>query len=161
MPTETFLHQTRLGPVAISVEDDALTGLLIAPGPRAAAVPPPPGGSLAARAATQLDEYLAGERTVFDLPLRPRGSAFEQAVWRALLAVPYGETTTYGAIAQRLGRASAARAVGRANGRNPLWVVVPCHRCVGAGGALTGYAGGLDVKRALLDLEAGALPLMA
>jgi methylated-DNA-[protein]-cysteine S-methyltransferase len=103
--------------------------------------------------ARQLGEYFAGERTAFDLPLRATGTAFEQRVWDELRDIPYGETTSYGAIARRLGHPRAARAVGRANGRNPLAIVVPCHRVIGASGALTGYAGGLDRKRALLALE--------
>src|SRR5262249_38078569 len=92
------------------------------------------------------------------LAVRAEGTAFQQSVWRALRAIPAGETTTYGALARRLGRADAARAVGAANGRNPLAVVVPCHRLVGANRALTGYAGGLARKRWLLDHERRALP---
>jgi len=105
-------------------------------------------------AAAQLREYLAGERTDFDLPLRPIGNEFEQAVWAELLRIPYGETTSYGEIARRIGHPGSARAVGRANGRNPIAIVVPCHRVIGSDGSLTGYGGGLDLKRALLTLEA-------
>lgn len=105
-------------------------------------------------AAAQLREYLAGERTDFDLPLRPHGNEFEQAVWAELLRIPYGETTSYGEIARRIGHPGSARAVGRANGRNPIAIVVPCHRVIGSDGSLTGYGGGLDLKRALLTLEA-------
>jgi methylated-DNA-[protein]-cysteine S-methyltransferase len=105
-------------------------------------------------AAAQLREYLAGERTDFDLPLRPQGNEFELAVWAELLQIPYGETTSYGEIARRIGHPGAARAVGRANGRNPIAIVVPCHRVIGSDGSLTGYGGGLDLKRALLTLEA-------
>jgi methylated-DNA-[protein]-cysteine S-methyltransferase len=105
-------------------------------------------------AAAQLREYLAGERTDFDLPLRPQGNEFELAVWAELLRIPYGETTSYGEIARRIGHPGAARAVGRANGRNPIAIVVPCHRVIGSDGSLTGYGGGLDLKRALLTLEA-------
>jgi methylated-DNA-[protein]-cysteine S-methyltransferase len=106
-------------------------------------------------ARAQLEEYFRGARTEFDLQLNPSGTAFQQAVWKALREVPYGETTTYGAIAQRVGRPTASRAVGAANGRNPLCIVVPCHRIVGSAGALTGYAYGVDRKRWLLDHEAG------
>lgn len=106
-------------------------------------------------ASQQLDEYFARDRKSFELPLAPRGSAFRQQVWAALRDIPYGSTTTYGAIAGGLGLTGhGARAVGLANGANPLAIVVPCHRVVGSKGALTGYAGGLDRKRALLDLEA-------
>jgi methylated-DNA-[protein]-cysteine S-methyltransferase len=105
----------------------------------------------------QLGEYFAGVRRSFELPLRPRGTPYQQRVWALLREIPYGATTSYGAMAARLGRAGAARAVGAANGRNPVAIVIPCHRAVGADGALTGYAGGLHRKAALLALE-GALP---
>lgn len=112
-----------------------------------------------APARAQLEEYFAGARTSFELALDPQGSAFERSVWEALTEIPYGETASYGAIAQRLGRPGAARAVGLANGRNPIAVIVPCHRVIGADGSLTGYGGGLQRKRTLLELEAGVLPL--
>ena len=105
--------------------------------------------------AAQLDEYFDGRRRSFDLELDLAGTPFQRAVWAALCGIPYGETRTYGDVAAALGRPSAARAVGAANGRNPVSIVVPCHRLVGSTGALTGYAGGLARKRALLDLEAG------
>lgn len=108
-------------------------------------------------AQAQLGEYFAGSRRIFDLPLRPRGTPYQRRVWELLREIPYGTTTTYGAMAVRLGTPGAARAVGAANGRNPLSIVVPCHRAIGAKGALTGYAGGLHRKAALLALE-GALP---
>jgi len=101
----------------------------------------------------QLGAYFAGERTCFDLSLAADGTAFERQVWDALPAIPYGETRTYGDIAKYIGRPTAFRAVGAANARNPIAIVVPCHRVVGANGHLTGYAGGLRVKRALLDHE--------
>lgn len=101
----------------------------------------------------QLDEYFAGERSAFSLPLAPVGTPFQVAVWEQLRRIPAGGTTTYGAIAASLGRPSASRAVGAAVGRNPIAVVVPCHRVIGAGGALTGFAGGLERKRTLLALE--------
>jgi methylated-DNA-[protein]-cysteine S-methyltransferase len=109
----------------------------------------------------QLNEYFAGERTAFDLPLDPEGgSPFEQRVWAELLRIPYGETASYGEIAARIGHPGKARAVGRANGRNPIAIVCPCHRVIGSDGSLTGYGGGLENKRTLLDLEAGALTLV-
>ncbi len=101
----------------------------------------------------QLDEYFAGERTDFDLPLSQHGTDFERNVWDALRRIPYGETRSYGELARELG--SVPRAVGRANGRNPISIIVPCHRVIGADGSLTGYAGGLDAKRALLEHEQG------
>jgi methylated-DNA-[protein]-cysteine S-methyltransferase len=109
--------------------------------------------------AAQLDEYFAGERTAFDIPLRPQGGAFDQLVWAELLRIPYGETASYGEIAARIGHPGKARAVGSANARNPIAIVCPCHRVIGSDGSLTGYAGGLATKRALLALEAGALTL--
>ncbi|SFS07770.1 methylated-DNA-[protein]-cysteine S-methyltransferase [Agrococcus baldri] len=109
-----------------------------------------------ADAIEQFGEYWAGERTDFDLPLAPAGTAFQLRVWSALRTIPHGQTRTYGWIAEQIGQPTAVRAVGLANGRNPLSIVVPCHRVVGASGALTGYAGGVERKRFLLDHEAGA-----
>ena len=111
---------------------------------------------LLAEAEVQLQAYFAGERRSFELPLSPHGTDFQRRVWAAVEAIPYGATTSYSALAAELGSASACRAVGAANGRNPLPVVIPCHRVLGAAGGLTGYGGGLDRKRALLDLESGA-----
>jgi methylated-DNA-[protein]-cysteine S-methyltransferase len=109
-------------------------------------------------AARQLDEYFAGTRRTFELPLDPAGTAFQLAVWEQLRTIPSGTTTTYGDIAARVGKPHASRAVGAAIGRNPIGIIVPCHRVVGSSGALTGYAGGMDRKIALLTLE-GALPV--
>ena len=105
-------------------------------------------------ARTQLTEYFSGERKDFDLPLDLNGTEFQVSVLEALLEIPYGETTSYGAIAQQIGRPKAVRAVGAANGRNPIPIIVPCHRVIGSGGDLTGFGGGLDTKEALLRLEA-------
>ena len=104
-------------------------------------------------AVDQLQEYFAGERTEFDFAMELEGTDFQRAVWAALLEIPYGETWSYGQLAARLGKPGAARAVGLANGRNPIAVVVPCHRVIGADGSLTGYGGGLDRKLVLLELE--------
>lgn len=101
----------------------------------------------------QLQEYFRGKRTAFDLPISLKGTPFQLAVWNSLLEIPYGEVRTYGQIAARLGNPNAARAVGQAANRNPLWIVVPCHRVIGRNASLTGYAGGLDMKHALLELE--------
>jgi methylated-DNA-[protein]-cysteine S-methyltransferase len=111
-------------------------------------------------AVSQLGEYLAGQRREFDLTLAPRGREFQQRVWNLVRQVPYGETVTYGALACRLGREVTAQQVGAAVGRNPLCVFVPCHRVVGAGSKLTGYAGGLARKRLLLDLEQSTRPML-
>jgi methylated-DNA-[protein]-cysteine S-methyltransferase len=106
----------------------------------------------------QLDAYFAGTLTEFDLALDLGGSAFQQRVWKALRTIPYGETRSYGQIAIQIGAAGASRAVGLANGRNPISIVVPCHRVIGAAGSLTGYGGGLDRKRTLLQLEKRRAP---
>lgn len=104
----------------------------------------------------QLDEYFAGRRREFDLPLAPQGTAFQRKVWWELANIPYGRTISYAQLATRIGKPSATRAVGAANGRNPLSILLPCHRVIGADGSLTGYGGGLPIKRFLLKLE-GAL----
>lgn len=111
---------------------------------------------LLARAAEELDEYFAGGRRVFDVPLSLHGTPFQLAVWRALQEIPYGETISYGELARRVGNPKASRAVGMANHRNPVSILVPCHRVVGRDGGLVGYGGGLAVKQALLALECGA-----
>jgi methylated-DNA-[protein]-cysteine S-methyltransferase len=107
----------------------------------------------------QLGEYFAGTRRTFELKLSMAGNPFERRVWDELVEIPYGETASYGEIARRVGAVTAARAVGLANGRNPIAVIVPCHRVIGADGSLTGYGGGLERKRFLLDLESGVLTL--
>lgn len=106
-----------------------------------------------AEAASQLGEYFAGERREFQLSLAPAGTAFQLSVWRALQAIPYGRTTSYGELARGLGNANGSRAVGLANGSNPIAIIIPCHRVIGADGSLTGFGGGLPIKHALLSLE--------
>ncbi|MGK2882337.1 MAG: methylated-DNA--[protein]-cysteine S-methyltransferase [Mycobacterium sp.] len=110
-------------------------------------------------AAEQLAAYFAGELTTFDLDLDLGGTPFQRRVWEALQTIPYGQTRSYGQIAEQIGACGASRAVGLANGHNPIGIIVPCHRVIGASGSLTGYGGGLERKRALLDLETGVLPL--
>jgi methylated-DNA-[protein]-cysteine S-methyltransferase len=112
--------------------------------------------SILLEAERQLKEYFAGERRSFSIPLDMRGTPFQKDVWRALQAIPFGETLSYGQIANQLGRPSASRAVGAANGRNPISIVVPCHRVIGSTGKLTGFAGGLETKAHLLNLETSA-----
>ncbi|MGX9719723.1 methylated-DNA--[protein]-cysteine S-methyltransferase [Stenotrophomonas acidaminiphila] len=148
-----------LGPLTVSATDHGLFALEF---PQDAWFLPREGWRegdhpLLRRARGQLDEYFAGARRSFDLPLAPRGTPFQRQVWFALADVPYGQTTSYAQLAARLGRPTAARAVGAANGRNPLGIVLPCHRVIGANGALTGFSGGLAAKQFLLRLE-GALP---
>ena len=136
------------------VAGDAGLRRLLWPGEPAPAAADPGVHPVLAAATAQLDEYFAGARTAFELPLDLAGTAFQRRAWLELAAIPYGTTRSYSAQAERLGRPGAARAVGAANARNPLPIVLPCHRLVGARGALTGFAGGLAVKHALLAHEA-------
>lgn len=147
------IHPSPVGALLLSGDETALTGLAFGAAPPAGWVRDDTRFSEERR---QLDQYFAGERTEFELPLRLDGPEFHRRVWAELLAIPHGVTTTYGEIATRLGRPDRARAVGAANGANPIAIVVPCHRVIGAGGKLTGYGGGLDRKRELLVHE-GAL----
>lgn len=152
-----------VGPLVIAGSDAGLRAIEFAstrhPVPRGAgwAVGTHPVLDLAAR---QLHEYFDGRRTSFDVPLAPEGTTFQQQVWRTLATIPYGQTISYADLAARVGRPQASRAVGAANGRNPLPIVLPCHRVIGANGALTGFGGGLPTKQFLLELE-GALPRLA
>ncbi len=148
---ERLTCSTPLGTMTLVGEGEAITGLFL-PGQRAPAVPESASPVLE-RGRAQLLDYLAGRRRVFDLPLRPAGTPFQRRVWAALSAIPWGETRTYGQIARAIGAPKAARAVGQANHRNPIPIFIPCHRVIGAGGALTGYGGGLELKRMLLQLE--------
>ncbi|HEX2086268.1 MAG TPA: methylated-DNA--[protein]-cysteine S-methyltransferase, partial [Solirubrobacteraceae bacterium] len=134
-----------IGPLTLTVADGRLTGLRMEAGARDAREEP-----ALRRAVAQLDAYFAGALTAFDLPLAPAGTAFQRRVWSALCEIPYGETVSYRELAARVGSPSACRAVGHANGRNPLAIVVPCHRVVGADGSLTGFGGGLERKAWLL-----------
>ena len=159
---DAMLHtvvETPIGPLLLSGDPDGtITRLTFgdeSPPPDDAARDDAP----FAAAREQLAAYFAGELTAFDLPLRLGGSAFERRVWAALREIPHGTTTTYGELADRIGEPGKARAVGWANSRNPVAIVVPCHRVIGARGALTGYAGGLDRKRALLVHEGALLPV--
>ncbi|NCD20269.1 MAG: methylated-DNA--[protein]-cysteine S-methyltransferase [Actinobacteria bacterium] len=150
------VHPSPVGPLTLVLDDDGALTAVVLPGARHAPDPATWGerdDTAGAAVVTQLDEWFAGARTVFDLPTAVTGTPFQRRVWAALEAIPYGETATYGDLAAALGVPGAARAVGAAAGRNPLPVIVPCHRLVGSGGALTGYAGGLAVKAALLELE--------
>jgi methylated-DNA-[protein]-cysteine S-methyltransferase len=156
---------TRLGELTVVKEEGALTGLYFPghwPRPDRSAFGPRATRGTAAGfvdVARQLDEYLAGDRTAFDLPVKASGAEFDRRVWDLISAIPYGQTTTYGDLARRLGPGTDPRDVGAAVGRNPLCIVIPCHRMIGSTGKLTGYAGGLARKRALLELEAGISPL--
>lgn len=169
-PTATTAHLCRttlpspVGELVLVASDTGLRAILWpdhATGrvPLPADITPADDHPVLTAAATQLHEWFAGERQDFDLPLDPVGTPFQHGVWAALAQIPYGETVTYAELADALGDRRKARAVGAAVGRNPLSIVVPCHRVVGADGTLTGFAGGLPTKRALLDLESGTTVL--
>jgi len=147
-----------LGPLLLVGHDDGLTRIVFQSG--AGRIQPDPqwqaDRSLLDDAAQQLTQYFDGTRRQFSLALQPNGTPFQQQVWQALLQIPHGQTISYGELAQRIGRPTAARAVGAANGANRLPIVVPCHRVIGASGRLTGYYGGIDLKRGLLALEGHA-----
>lgn len=149
---------TPLGPVLVTFAGDELVGLSFDGHARTPRVSGRAGGAAEPMRALggQLDEYFRGRRTRFDLPLRLEGTPFQVAVWSALLEIPFGQTSTYRQLAERIGRPRAPRAVGGANGQNPISIVVPCHRLIGADGGLTGYGWGLDRKRSLLELERAA-----
>lgn len=148
---EFYLFDTPLGAMALTEKAGAITRLYLPNSltPRLASHPTP----LLERGRDQLLEYLAGERREFDLPLTPQGTPFQQRVWAALRTIPWGQTRSYRDIAQAADCPKGFRAVGMANHKNPIPIVIPCHRVVGSDGSLTGYAGGLEMKRALLSLE--------
>lgn len=149
-------HATPIGTLTLTASEAGLTGVCFQE--RTALPPAARADGPFAAVVRQLDEYFAGARTAFDLPLHPAtGSDFARSVWREVARIPYGHTISYAELAARVGRPGHLRAVGGANARNPLPIVVACHRVIGSRGDLTGYAGGLDRKRALLDLEASAL----
>ncbi|MGM0385177.1 MAG: methylated-DNA--[protein]-cysteine S-methyltransferase [Actinomycetota bacterium] len=151
------IHPSPVGALTLVIDDDGALTALVLPGAHHAPDPTAWGerDDTAGRAVVaQLDEWFAGKRTSFSVPTATQGTPFQRRVWATLESIPYGATATYGELASALGVPGAARAVGAAAGRNPLPVIVPCHRLVGVGGSLTGYAGGLAVKAALLELEA-------
>lgn len=155
-PTTHFtIVPSPVGPLTLVGEGDDITGLYFETGSSVAT--PRPGWARDDRrlrpAAAQLAEYFAGKRTRFELPIAPRGTAFQKAVWAALLRIPFGQTASYGDIARAIGKPAASRAVGGANHRNPVSIIIPCHRVIGADGGMTGYGGELYRKRLLLALE--------
>jgi len=154
--------ESPIGELVITASASGLTGVWFPgvdlPGVEADDERKPPSSHLA-RACEQLAEYFAKARTAFDLPLDPPGTPFQRRVWSALRIIPYGTTVSYGELARRLGEVRATRAVGAANGKNPIPIIVPCHRVIGARGELTGFGGGLDRKRWLLEHEGALLPL--
>lgn len=157
------LMDSPLGTLLLSSEDGALCGVHFVGQKHEARIEPTwveaADDALLVSARRQLEEYFAGVRRSFDLPLAPRGTAFQQKVWEALLEIAFGATMSYRDISRRVGKASAMRAIGAAVGRNPIGIIIPCHRVIGSDGSLTGYAGGLERKRHLLALEAGPFAL--
>jgi methylated-DNA-[protein]-cysteine S-methyltransferase len=149
-----------VGPLTLVAAGGRLAGLYMdaqrhAPGQERLGRAGDPAAAPFAAAASQLAAYFAGQLTSFELPLEPEGTPFQQRVWMALCDIRYGQTVSYGGLATAIGKPAASRAVGLANGKNPISIVVPCHRVIGSDGSLTGYGGGLDRKRFLLDLERG------
>lgn len=154
--------QSPVGPLLLAADDAGLRQIIFMNG-RDRAQPDPswvPDPSAFAEATRQLHAYFAGELEQFDLPLAPEGTPFQQQVWRRLCEIPYGETISYGELARRIGNPKASRAVGLANGSNPIPIIIPCHRVIGSNGKLTGYGGGLPIKEKLLALERRQLRLL-
>jgi methylated-DNA-[protein]-cysteine S-methyltransferase len=147
-----FYYSTDIGRVGIADNGEAITNLYF-DGEKIPQDTNIKETELIRKAAVQFQEYLAGKRKVFDIPLAMEGTPFQQTVWNALTAIPYGETRSYREVAESIGRPKACRAVGMANNKNPIAVFVPCHRVIGTNGKLVGYAGGLDLKAKLLDME--------
>ncbi|MGO5024011.1 methylated-DNA--[protein]-cysteine S-methyltransferase [Lawsonibacter sp. LCP25S3_G6] len=143
------IYESPFGPVRMDYEGDVLLRLRTVEPTKERGEPT----ELTKKVFSQLQEYFSGQRKTFDFPYELRGTEFQKKVWAALETIPYGQTRSYREIAQAVGNPKAVRAVGAANGKNPMWIVVPCHRVVGANGTLTGYAGGIDMKRRLLELE--------
>lgn len=160
MPPVHTVVDSPVGPLTLVAVDDALTGLYM---DRQRHRPPQesfgePGTAPFGPVIEQLAEYFAGQRSEFDVVMALTGTPFQRTVWAALREIPYGETVSYGELAERIGQPSASRAVGLANGKNPIGIIVPCHRVVGSTGNLTGYGGGLDRKQHLLDFERSNTP---
>jgi methylated-DNA-[protein]-cysteine S-methyltransferase len=153
------------GPILLVADDKGLAGLYFEKQKHFAGRSPDwrhdPRNRVLAQARRELDEYFAGKRRRFEVPLSPTGTAFQKSVWQAISTIGYGETISYGELARRAGVPGSARAAGAATGRNPIGIIVPCHRVVGANGSLTGYAGGLGRKKALLALERGERDLLS
>lgn len=147
-----YLYETKIGKIAIAENDSAITDLYFYDGTliNDSKIKET---ELLKKASQQLMDYFEGKRKIFELPLSPKGTDFQQSVWKALLEIPFGETRSYGNIASRIGNPKASRAVGMANNRNPIAIFIPCHRVIGANGGLVGYGGGLDIKKYLLSIE--------
>lgn len=152
MKKNLFFYDTKIGRIGIAEDNSFITDLFFEKEntPANCVISETP---LIKKAATQLFEYIDGKRRTFDLPLAPKGTAFQQKVWEALQTIPYGQTFSYKQIAEKVGNPKACRAVGMANNRNPISIIIPCHRVIGSDGSLVGYGGGLDMKALLLNIE--------
>jgi methylated-DNA-[protein]-cysteine S-methyltransferase len=148
-----------VGPLGLEADDDALTRVVFHAAAPASTASREPLAPVIAEASRQLAAYFAGDLTVFSVRLAPRGTPFQQEVWAALQRIPYGDSRSYRQLAESIGRPAAIRAVGAANGANPIPIFIPCHRVIGSDGRLVGFGGGLTMKRTLLDLEQGHLHL--
>lgn len=149
-----YYYHTDIGRIGIADNGHAITNVFFAQETASANIKENE-TTLINKAAGQIREYLAGKRRIFDLPLKAEGTEFQRKVWQALLSIPYGETSSYQQIAEQIGKAKACRAVGMANNRNPIAIIIPCHRVVGKNGKLVGYGGGLAIKARLLEIEKG------
>jgi len=158
MNTHYIIIDSPIGELLVTATDDALTGLEMAPFERPAEPARARANDILEAARSQLNAYFRGRQMTFDLPLAPAGTPFQQGVWQELTRIPLGETISYAQLAERVGRPGHFRAIGSANGRNPISIVIPCHRVIGSGGSLTGYGGGIERKRWLLDHEAAMVP---
>lgn len=157
MPMNEFILDSPIGKLRIKASEDALSSITFND-TDASNSPSNKSSGIINKAVKQLEEYFEGKRTIFELPLSPEGTDFQQRVWKALQSIPYGQTTTYSELSSKLGDPRAIRAVGKANGQNPIPIIIPCHRVIGANNNLIGYAGGIERKRWLLQHE-GALLL--
>jgi methylated-DNA-[protein]-cysteine S-methyltransferase len=160
MTTRYAIIDSPVGRLLLVEEAGSLREIRFDKGPESIAPEPGwvEGGRFLDRAKRQLEQFFKGKRNAFDLPLAPQGTEFQRSVWDELLRIPYGETISYGELAKRIGRPKASRAVGAANGQNPISIVIPCHRVIGADGSLTGFGGGLSTKRKLLKIEGARQP---
>lgn len=148
-----FYYDTKIGRISIEEDGTSITKLDFINKDDEGEITAKNETALLKEAIKQLEEYFEGKRNFFDLPLNPEGTEFQKKVWNALKEIPFGETRSYGEIAKKIGNEKAARAVGMANNRNPISIIIPCHRVIGANGKLVGYGGGLDIKEKLLEVE--------
>ncbi|WP_294404762.1 methylated-DNA--[protein]-cysteine S-methyltransferase [uncultured Clostridium sp.] len=149
----TYSYDSDFGRIIITEENKCITEIIMGNSEYNSSINSPYESDLIKNAYNQLQEYFSGKRKSFDLPLAPKGTDFQKKVWKALQEIPYGSTCSYKDIAVKIGNKNSCRAVGNANNKNPIFIVIPCHRVIGANGSLVGYGGGLDLKKKLLDLE--------